>query len=190
MHSVPSSTPAVALSWDFGFLSMEYRVSLKKLMFIHYLLNLDKSSLANEIFCIQKEHNLPFFVKEGRSLLIFFSLPNIIDENIAFTKQHWKQSVKKVLNSKYEQTMASKILQYSKLKDGPLVKEKLEEKPYLSQMSLSDARTMLRIRSNMTNTEVNQQSDRENARLLWKCSECALSLPNSGKESPWIMMLI
>ena len=90
MLSVPSSTPAVALSWDFGFLSMEYRVSLKKLMFIHYLLNLDKYSLANEIFCIQKEHNLPDFVKEDRSPLIFFSLPNIIDENIAFTKQQWK----------------------------------------------------------------------------------------------------
>ena len=31
---------------------------------------------------------------------------------------------------------------------------------------------MLELCSNMTNTKMNQQSDRENARLLWKCSEC------------------
>ena len=67
--SVPNSTPVAAMNWDSGFLSVEYRVSQKKLMLIHYLVNLDKTALASEVFEIQREHSLPGFVIEGRNLL-------------------------------------------------------------------------------------------------------------------------
>ena len=66
---VPNSTPIAALSWDSGFLSVRHRIYQKKLMLIHHLLSLDKSSLANEIFTLQQEFNLPTFVQEGRQLI-------------------------------------------------------------------------------------------------------------------------
>ena len=53
-----------------------------------------------------------------------------------------------------------------------MVTESFEEKPYLSQMSMTDARTMFRIRTNMVDTQMNQQSDKQNAKKLWKCAEC------------------
>ena len=38
---------------------------------------------------------------------------------------------------------------------------------------MADARIKFRIRSKMTNdVKMNQQSDKANARKLWKCSEC------------------
>ena len=93
--SVPNSTPIAGLHWDCGMISMEYRVYQKKIMFIHYLVYLDNESLAKEIFCTQREYNLPGFVKEGRTLLKLFNLPNIIDEDITFSQYQWKSLVKK-----------------------------------------------------------------------------------------------
>ena len=141
-------------------------------MFLHYLINLDKSSLANEIFTTQKEYNLPGFVKEGRDLLAKFSLPNIIDDDIAFSKQR-KQLVKKAVYGNYEKDLKSKISRSSKLKNGPMSTENFEMKTYITDMTLTDARTLFRIRSNMTNVRMNQVSDSKNAKVLWKCNECS-----------------
>ena len=169
---VPNSTPIAALSWDSGFLSVRHRIHQKKLMFIHHLISLDKSSLANEIFTLQREFNLPGFVNEGRQLIQKFALPNIIDEEHTLTKLQWQQLVKHAIHEAYETDLKSDILGSSKLKDGPLIAEKFEEKRYLSEMSMHDARMLFRIRSKTNNVRMNQQSDRENARNLWKCTEC------------------
>ena len=71
-------------------------------MFLHHLINLEESSLANEIFITQKNYNLPGFVNEGRNLLRQFSLPNIIDDTITFIKYQWKRRVKSAIFSHYE----------------------------------------------------------------------------------------
>ena len=77
---VPTSTPGPAINWDTGFISVNYRVFQKKLLFLFHLKHLDETSLANEIFELQKKFNTPGFVNEGRRLLERFSLPNIINE--------------------------------------------------------------------------------------------------------------
>ena len=122
--SVPNSTPIAALNWDTGLISVEYRVFQKKLNFLHHLVNLDKNSLANEIFCIQKENNLPGFVKECRKLLDLFSLPNIIEDDCPFSKLQWKRLIKEAIYKKYEESLKFKVKDYSKLKDGPMMLEK------------------------------------------------------------------
>ena len=170
--SVPISTPAAALNWDSGFLAVEYRVSKKKLMLIHHLVNMDNDALASEVFQIQREHSLPGLVHEGRELCELFCLPNIIDDKISLTKQQWKQKVNKAVNSKYDEILKTKISDYSKLKNGPMMDEKFEEKPYLTEMSMHEARTNFRIRSNMTDVKWNKRSDKNNQKTLWKCEEC------------------
>ena len=50
--------------------------------------------------------------------------------------------------------------------------EIFEMKTYITDMTLIDARTLFRIRSNMTNVKMNQVSDKKNAKTLWKCNEC------------------
>ena len=135
-------------------------------MFIHHLLSLDKSSLANEIFTLQREFNLPGFVQEGRQLIQKFALPNIIDEEHMLTKLQWQRLVKHEIHEVYEIDLKSNILGSSKLKDGPLIAEKFEEKKYLSEMAMHDARILFRIQSKTNNIQMNQLSDRENARNL------------------------
>ena len=141
-------------------------------MFLHHLINLEESSLANEIFITQKNYNLPGFVNEGRNLLRQFSLPNIIDDTITFTKYQWKRRVKAAIYTDYEKILKMKISEYSKLKNGPMKSEKFQEKKYISEMSIINARTYFRIRSNMTTVKMNQVSDKNHARNLWKCAEC------------------
>ena len=67
----------------------------------------------------------------------------------------------------------SQILGSSKLKDSPMTSEQFEEKQYLSEMTMHDARLLLRIRSKTNDMRMNQQSDKKNTMNLWKCSECA-----------------
>ena len=119
-------------------------------MFIHHLLSLDKSSLANEIFTLQREFNLPGFVQEGRQLIQKFALPNIIDEEHTLTKLQWKRLFKHAIHEAYEIDLKSNIWGSSKLKDGPLIAEKFEEKKYLSEMTMHDARILLEYRVKQT----------------------------------------
>ena len=99
-------------------------------MFLHHLLNLEESSLASEIFAIQKEFNLPGFVKEARDLLEMFSLPNIIDEKDKTSKLQWKKMVTKAIYLNYENELKSQITSYSKLKDGPMASETFQQRGY------------------------------------------------------------
>jgi hypothetical protein len=149
--SVPNSTPIAGLHWDCGMISMEYRVYKKKIMFIHYLVYLDDESLANKIFCTQREYNLPGFVKEGRTLPKLFNLPNIIDEDVAFSQYQWKSLVKKAIKSKYEEVLKSTIVQSTKLKSGQMANENFEDRDYRKNMSMFDSRTLFRKRSHTTN---------------------------------------
>ena len=170
--SVPNSTPCPALAWDTASISVEYRVYQKKLLFLFHLINLEESSLANEIFILQKNHNIPGFVKEGRQLLEKFSLPNIIDQNLKISKLQWKKMVRKAVNENYGNLLKSQISGYSKLKEGPMVSENFEEKSYLTEMSMMDARLLFRIRCKTNDIKMNQQSNKTFAKQLWKCSEC------------------
>ena len=42
-----------AMNWDCGMLSMEYKVKQKKLMFLHYLVQMDDENLAKQVFNAQ-----------------------------------------------------------------------------------------------------------------------------------------
>ena len=170
--AVPKSTPCAALNWDTGLVSMEYRVFRKKLLFLYHLRYMDESSLANEIFTLQKNYNLPGAVNEGRLLLEKFSLPNIIDEDHIITQLQWKKHVKTAVNHYYEKELKGQITDSSKLQNGPMVGEEFEEKSYLTEMSMSDARTLFRIRSRTNDFKMNQQNRKDFAHNLWKCSEC------------------
>ena len=80
--------------------------------------------------------------------------------------------VKSAVYENYERSLKTKICGSSKLKNGPMATETFEERPYISEMSLVDSRTLFRIRSKMTNVRMNQVSDKTHAKNLWKCSEC------------------
>ena len=80
--------------------------------------------------------------------------------------------MKKSINAKYEQILKEEISNKSKLKNGPMVKDYFEEKPYLTDMSMSDARTNFRIRSKTVDVKCNKRSGKHNQNTVWKCEEC------------------
>ena len=167
-----NSTPLLAMSWDLGMLSVEELINKNKLMFLHYIVEQDDSNLSKEIFLIQKSLNFPGFVHEARNLIRKYGLPNIIDENLHFSKFTWKAKVKKAINEHYQNDIKQKIKKSSKLKDGPINDEKFELQGYIRNMTLNDARTNFKLRSNTFKAKMNQKSNPIYSAKLWKCGEC------------------
>ena len=60
---------------------------------------------------------------------------------------------------------------YSKL-DEMRLEEKCELKKYFTYMTMEEARTHFRIRTNTISCKLNQSSDPKNSHSLWKCSAC------------------
>ena len=76
--------------------------------------------------------NFPGFIPEAINLIELYELPNIIDET-SMSQQKWKSTVKSNIKATYEKELKLRMTT-SKLKDGPLLKEKFEKKEYLVSM--------------------------------------------------------
>ena len=173
LMAVPNSTPITALNWDLGMMGMEHRINEHKLMFLHYLLSPDGSSLAKEVFNIQKNLKFPGFVPEARGLILKYSLPDILDSNLVLTKGKWAQVVKEAIKNKFESELKDQMETSSKLKESKLVNEEFKLQDYIKEMNIPDARTNFRIRCSIVNTiKMNQKNNPEYARKLWICEDC------------------
>ena len=159
------------MSWDLGMVSLQHQINDMKLMFLHYVIGLDQSVLAKEIYEMQKSLNFPGLVSESRDLITYYDLPNIIDQNVSISKQKWRSLVKQAISGKHALELKSKF-SGSKLKQGPFKDETFEMKDYIHQMNLTDARTNFRKRSNMLNCQMNQRNNPIFAKNLWKCHAC------------------
>ena len=100
--AVPNSAPIPALNWDVGLVSMEHKINEKKLLFFHYISTLDESTLAKEIYQIQKQLKFPGFVPEVKELIECYGLPNILENPSTFKKKQWTALVKKAIKNKFE----------------------------------------------------------------------------------------
>ena len=166
-----NSTSIIAMNWDLGMLPIEERINENKLNFLHFLNEQDESNLSKEIYTIQKSLNFPGFICEARALISRYKLPDIIDGKFEITKTKWKSMVKRAIRVNYEIESKTKMRNFSKLKDGPMLNEKFCRKEYLMKMNLTDARMNFRLRSKTTNVKLNQKSSKSHAAKLWKCGE-------------------
>ena len=144
LFAVPESTPKPILRFDLGNLSMIEKVHIRKLNLIHHLKYLKTDSLGAEFYSQQVQYNFPGLVKEGRTLIKRYSLPDIIDGGIDVSKNSWKQIVKKAVKEKSERDIKKEFSNYSKLEHLKVPSEKLEIKEYVTNLSLRNARTKFR----------------------------------------------
>ena len=172
LFAVPNSTHTQMLRMDLGSINMKERIDQKKLNFLHHLRNLESKSLAAEIYELQVKYNFPGLVGKCRKLIVFYGLPNIIDEQIVLSKQSWKKLVKEAILEKSEKAIKLKMQSYSKLRDKDYESENLDVKPYIVQIKWREARTLSRIRSSMIHTKLNMKSNKQYAEALWKCDDC------------------
>ena len=170
--AVPDSTPTYIMYWDTGMLTMENRIRKSKLLFLHHLVGLEDQSLAKQIFQKQKKMNLPGPVQEFEELLKLMKLPNIIDNNTVISKSQWKKIVKTAILEENEKDLKEKMSSYTKIEDGPQMKEKFEKRMYLNIYNVTDARLKFRMRSMMIPAKMNMRSKEPNSRTLWKCDDC------------------
>ena len=166
--NVPQTCPKPALCWEMGSLQMKFRIISKKLNFLWHLKNLEDSSLANEIFCAQRDADMPGLVKECYELMDNLKLPNILQESIS--QIQWKSMVKKAIIKANEDELRRKMMSSSKLRTSDMIQEECITKPYVK---------------NLTVTKVTQPKTMKDLRKISSTSDFSKVYESFLKE--WIM---
>ena len=120
---------------------------MKKLNFVHHIANLAPHDLAREVYDLQVEHGggLHDEVEEHLSNLGVTDLRSV-------SKWQWRKCVKKYIFNLNKTQLLEDIKRYKKLDYDVLSKEPFERKPYLSTLSLKNARMRYRVSSGLVQT--------------------------------------
>ena len=170
--AVPLSCPRPALSWDTASLSMANRIIQTKLNFAVHLKKLDEDSLAKQVFDEQLENGYPGLAQEAQDLcrkLRIQDLTRYRKEDP--TKNQWKQRISEVVKERNEKELKEEIRSKSKL--DSMREESYEQKAYLNDLGLNEARMFFRIRTRSIKCKMNQPSSPANKAALWQCSGCS-----------------
>ena len=100
---------------------MKHRILKKKLMLLHHIENLDKSSYACQIYDVQKRLFLPGLISECQPFLTKLDGP----EPSLFIKLQWKKLVNKNILKFKKLELLDKMTTFKKLNGNELVNEKL-----------------------------------------------------------------
>ena len=119
---VPMGCPIPMMYWDCAGLSMKNRILQKKLMFLlHHVANLDKESIANQIYCTQKRLMLPGLVEECSEMLVKWQVCDITQ----YSPGQWKTLVKKKMEEKSTNDLLENMKRnYKKIDHNVMMKEK------------------------------------------------------------------
>ena len=163
--------PIPGLYWFTGGIFMKNKIIMKKLMFLHHLIKLKKTSLVSEILEVQKKMEFP-----GLWLEAMEHLRNL-DINVAelyeLNKIQWKGRVKNAVSERNKEKLLQTISSYKKLDANSLKEEDFKTKEYLVKMKLDDARTKFAIDNRMVKTVKSDfASDNKFADEMWECDDC------------------
>ena len=133
---VPSTCPNEMLYIELGCLPIKYIVSTRRLLFLHYIINEDESSLISQVF--KAPMNQPF--KDDWYLAVIrdiqdFKLDLDIDEIKQMSLYKFRNLVKIVITVKAFQDLNDIKLKHSKVMH--IVHAKLEMRNYLKPCKLT-----------------------------------------------------
>ena len=135
---------------ELGYSNIEYgnKIDLRKINLALHLEKLDDNALAKQVFEEQKRNKWPGLYKEVKEICRLWGLENVCHEKEKkMTKYKWKKLLKNVVNEKNKKDILEASERYTKLED--MKNESYGTKSYLREMSMQNARMMLRIRSKM-----------------------------------------
>ena len=148
---------------------MKNRILKRKLMFLHHLATLEKSSLAYQVYEVQCRLNLPGLVEECQPYLVKFGILKIEGYN----QLQWKNLINSKMNDLNKYDLLEKMDKYRKMDRTKLCEEKFEVKSYLKSLTPSQARLKFRLNSFMTKTvKMNFSSNPKFVKSLWTCWHC------------------
>ena len=144
------------------------RIWKMKLLFLFHLEHLPPSSLAAEVLGLQKNLHLPGLYEDCQEMLIQLELKDL--------KSYSKMQFKRILNRRLEEKNRLDLLQqikhYKKLNHEQLSAEEYRLKPYITDLTLEQARSMMRLRGQVyKHIKFNFQSDLQFSRENGLC-EC------------------
>ena len=176
--STPISTPKAALLWDCGGLKMKYRIMQRKLEIFNCIIHKEDSTLSKQILMTQHDNNYPGLVLECREFIRILNIPDPMKDTIS--KKVWKKVVKKAVFDENEMELKEDIKRYKKLVDSELGREQFGRRPYIKELNITKSRNIFKYRSSMTqHVKMNQKSNKEYSRTLWKCNQCGRQDTNS-----------
>ena len=144
---------------------------MHKLIFMNHILHLGEDSLAKQIQVEQEKHNVKGLSQEVKEFIDILSLPNCFQERIPPIR--WKRLVKSAISNANEKEIRESSESFKKMKNKIEDSEKFKFKDYLSNLPLSQARTMFKHKYSMTeNVKMNYKGDPTFTKLLWKCQDC------------------
>ena len=127
---------------------MKFRIMMNKLIFVNHIMNLDDNTLAKQVLSTQIAQDLPGLKCEAEVFIADLGLPNCLTSKIQ--KYSLKLLVKKAVRKANEEELREKMESYKKVNKEALQNEKFGSKDYLSNLSLSKARTLFKHKYAMT----------------------------------------
>jgi hypothetical protein len=183
---LPKSTPYWGILHELNILPVHLRLTYKKLMIYHMLMNSPESRIARKIVEAQEESDLDncWFhdVKtEGERIGLVVEKSEVVD----VPKSAWKKTVKNKIQNEFQSECKAKIGKMTKLR---FLKKSSANDTYLKKLTNDDARDAIKIRLNMmdiiTQNFVNGTScilcgdENDSTEHIFECS----SLGNHGLE--------
>ena len=163
--------PTPALCWDTATLDMRVRVQKAKLALIHHIMGLEGTALAKQIYEEQLNFGWPGLVRECGEIVKEWGVQDIINNKHSFTKTQWKTIIKKEAKCQNGNILSKRINEkYSKLEC--MKNEIYEEKPYLTEMNMWNARLHFSLRTRMFPCKMNYMSSHKYKAELWSCDSC------------------
>ena len=102
-------------------------------------------------------------------------LPNILQESIS--QIQWKSLVKKAIIKANEDDLRIKMISSSKLRTSDMIQEECITKPYVKNLTVTNARHVFKKRTSMTQyVKMNYMNETRYMKDLWKCDSCQTSI--------------
>ena len=170
LFAVGQSCPRPALCWDTATLTMQTRIDKSKLLLLHHIKNLDPSSLAKQVYEEQNKHGWPGLVAECKDIMKEWKVEDISKTEDTVSKSQWKNMIKKEAKIQNGKHLCETIKKSSKLE---IMKQEIyEEKSYISDMKMHDARVNFSLRSRMFNCKMNYLNNPVFKAEMWRCDSC------------------
>ena len=169
--AVGSGCPIPSLYWETGGMLIKNRILKSKLLLLHHIATLAEDTLAREILEVQMELRLPGLYLECKEFLVNAGVTDLKK----FTVAQWKKVVKtEVLAINRNDILNQMRKPYKKISLAEHTQEEFQLQPYMSSLSIAEARMKFKLKTGMTPTvRMNFPSDKEFARMIWTCPGCS-----------------
>ena len=149
IFEVPKSVPTCGLFLETGAVSIETRIKISRVNYLHYLVNLDKEEMLSKFFMAQwgNPSKKNEWAVEVQSNLKDFGIPEDFKYIKSMSENRFKNLVKK--NARQYELKRLRNLQKSKMENLHYSKLELQEYLELKEMNASQAKAIFKFRVRM-----------------------------------------